>query len=594
MVLLGLCAWLALGLAGPAGATFDHSQVGVYGTLFDFCDYSVYKVFWHGDRRPSDEQVRRVNQALAAARAAGKKNLLLFYPFDRVSHSAPLETYLANTDEGLAKLDLTCVDALCLAEENVTWNHGLAILNALYDRVKAKWDGPVYQWLTMPDPPHPDLRADGWIIDPYGFDRARFRRYLAKFLATGKPVINCVTASPDPHAPWDRTAIEQTEVCREFAVPMFFYCVDRKWGSPDIWLWSTDPDIVAPRDWLMGLVSRLHEMARPVRPLESAAYLSGRVVEVCGGVDHTFAFTEEFSDSGFLDDLSCRGFGALTWTAGHLWCRPAVAGGRVTLQYEFASPFALRAIAAGITGEQRNGARTTLALSLNGHAFGDARTQQDDGPFEFEVAPEKLPDEPLQQVWVRVNVAGPPESAAVLTRLFLRGETIPPERREWRLSPAGLDVPAGIEDFQTPRYLHLAEVDGDPPLWTRGALAARGIQGRGRRSVVRYRLAAEAPLAEVRVRVEQRANGRNLGAANQVRLLLGESVLAEAQTTGPGNASGWVDDPLEVTSGTLPPDTRELTLELVMTNGSGVETNTSNLITRVTIYALAQLPPQPR
>ncbi|MBM4078851.1 MAG: hypothetical protein FJ278_04060, partial [Planctomycetes bacterium] len=269
-----------LAWAACAHAQLDHSKVGVYGTLFDFCDYSVFK-FIYKDEADFAERLPRWRKMLGDAAAAGKPNLVLLYTFDRVKHSQPIEQYVRQTDAVLKALDLTQVHALCLSEENVTWNKGLDVLNALYDHIKAHYRVQVYQWLTMPDIPHPKLRADGWIIDPYGFDRVRFRRYLQKYLATGRPVIDCIWASP-AHSKFslDHTPPQQVEVCREFNVPMFFYCVDTKLGSPAVWLKSNDPDIVAPREWLMGVVRKAHEEGARGLPLESANFSTGKPIEV--------------------------------------------------------------------------------------------------------------------------------------------------------------------------------------------------------------------------------------------------------------------------------------------------------------------------
>jgi hypothetical protein len=106
-----------------------------------------------------------------------------------------VEEYLANTDALLEGLRRDLIYPVCPCEENVTWNNGLAILNALYDRITSRWKLPCYQWLTAPDPPHGKLKADGWIFAAYGFDYESFRRHLAKFVLTGKPVVACVNAT---------------------------------------------------------------------------------------------------------------------------------------------------------------------------------------------------------------------------------------------------------------------------------------------------------------------------------------------------------------------------------------------------------------
>jgi hypothetical protein len=157
LVVLTLVSFAAYAFADPP---LDHSQVGVYGTLFDFCDYSVYK-FTYKDPNQFAQALPRWRKMLADAAALGKPNLVLLYTFDRVKHEHPIEQYIRNTDTVLQALDMKSIHALCLSEENVTWNKGLQVLNSLYDHIKKNYDVPVYQWLSMPDIPHPKLRADG-------------------------------------------------------------------------------------------------------------------------------------------------------------------------------------------------------------------------------------------------------------------------------------------------------------------------------------------------------------------------------------------------------------------------------------------------
>lgn len=143
-------------------------------------------------------------------------------------------------------LPLDLVDIVFLSEENIAWNNGLEIQNALYDHVKAEHpDLPVYQWFTPYDTPHAGLRADGWIIAPYRLNAQDFRTYLMKYVATGLPVINCVNASPSVGA--FQSSQDQVDICREFNVPMFFYAVDGIEGSPFIVKTNRSNDISALR-----------------------------------------------------------------------------------------------------------------------------------------------------------------------------------------------------------------------------------------------------------------------------------------------------------------------------------------------------------
>ncbi|HID06861.1 MAG TPA: hypothetical protein EYP10_06905, partial [Armatimonadetes bacterium] len=231
----------------------------------------------------------------------------------------------------------------------------------------------------MPDLPHPKLRADGWIIDPYGFDRKRFRRYLMKYLVTGKPVINCITASPDPGAPFGITSQEQVDVCREFNVPMFFYCVDPKWGSPAVWLHSDDPAIAKCREWLLKVVDEAHRTDTTQLPLSTANYSTGQPIEVAGDENNHFVYLDDFSTLQFVDDATIRGFLNLRWDgiAESLSVEPRDQRvNSVQLIYHFQSEFEMYDMQAELSGElvSTSGVKTSLALSLNGWRWEDEQS----------------------------------------------------------------------------------------------------------------------------------------------------------------------------------------------------------------------------
>jgi hypothetical protein len=192
-----LLAGLLVLLRAPSQAQppprLSFRTVGFYGTQLDIGDFAFWKFTYLQPAHKS--HLAWYNQALQGAAAAGQLNLVGLYAFDRVSHKRPVEEYLANTDALLEGLRRDLIYAVCPCEENVTWNNGLAILNALYDRITSRWKLPCYQWLTAPDPPYGKLKADGWIFAAYGLDYESFGRHLAKFVLTGKPVVACVNAT---------------------------------------------------------------------------------------------------------------------------------------------------------------------------------------------------------------------------------------------------------------------------------------------------------------------------------------------------------------------------------------------------------------
>jgi hypothetical protein len=590
------------GALARAEAPLNHSQVGVYGTLFDFCDYSVYKFAYKDDTQLA-QSLPKWQQMLSDAVTRGKRNLVLLYTFDRIKHSRPIEEYIRNTDKVLQALDLKAVYALCLSEENVTWANGLQVLNALYDHIKAKYKIPVYQWLSMPCIPHPKLRTDGTIIDPYGFDGVRFRRYLQKYLATGKPVIDCIWASP-PHSNFslDATPPQQVAVCREFNVPMFFYAVDTKLGSPAVWLRSDDPAIVATREWVMKVVSEVHRQGARGLPLESANFSTGKPVEVSGDEQGVYEYADGFAAEDFLDDATIRGFWGLTWDGEKemLACDPGRARlPEIELQYHFTSPFQISEVKAALTGSQQGGHPpiTRLGVSANGHQWQDEAEAKAAGEFSLAAAPTAQAAFSGREFWVRVVVSGPVRDQAgpsVLDQLRVTCRTALPERRETVLEPGANGTISCVEDFASQKYLHLADTKAKETLeWHRGVLSCHGVKGQGGITELRWKFVSAKPLRDLKVVVEGAANEKNLGSTNTAGLSTdGKTLLVSDTTSGkdvPQRAQGWRKAPLVLDAKGRPElsGIREFYLHVVMKHSSSPTVN-SNRITKIEVSAVAE------
>ncbi|NOX55670.1 MAG: hypothetical protein GXP27_14770, partial [Planctomycetes bacterium] len=327
-------------------------------------------------------------------------------------HSRPLAEYIANTDAVLDAIDLHDVYAVFLSEENVTWNNGLAILNGLYEHIKKRYPGvPVYQWLTAPAGPHAKLRADGWVYDFYGRRRDEFRRKVMEYLATGKPLVMCLNASPDVarfESPGGRTVSEeQLDVCREFNVPVFFYCVDLKWGSPGVWLHSDAPEIVPWRRWTLGAVDRMHATASGTLPLPSSQCSAGRTIEIAGDDANRYKYDEPFATSRFIYDATIRGFWNVQWGGlGEklIITRRAGQMPAVELVYHFVSEFPIRDIRARLSGQTMGTAPVTLALSVTGNKWPwqqTARGAETTARRDFQLTVSAGEASPVREFWVR-------------------------------------------------------------------------------------------------------------------------------------------------------------------------------------------------
>jgi len=582
--------------AADVPSRLDHSKVGVYGTCFDFCDYSVFKI-----RVKDDAYYRKMAERIDKVHAQGKLNLIGLHCFDRLKHTKPIQEYIRNADRMLGAIDLRKVHAVYLNEENVTWNKGLDILNALYDHIKANYDIPVYQWYSNPMVAHPRQRADGWIIDPYGMGGDKFRKYVMKYVVLGKPVIDCVFASPEgKHAgrSAERLAAtaDQIVTCKEFNVPMFFYCVDPKRGSPSIWLKSDDPEIVKVREWTLGEIKKIHATDASTLPLPSADRSAGQPVPVAGNRDNVYEYGERFDGlrECFVDDAWIDGFRLLRWDGQKetLCVRRAMPGCQVAeLTYRFVCEFDMSNMKATLDGKLvGDGSRVDLELSMDGKQFIRKAPAEKGGDFSLAVA--TADDENLKgrafYVRVRANPGGPVDEPAVLDCFRVSCTVAPPPRREVALAPDANGRVSYTDGFQTQKHLHLSEIDNADHLdWQRGWVGTHGLGTRDKVVALRQKFVSERPLSRLRVRMDSRAH-RAHAAINVLGLSLdGRQVLLQESTEGKENEKGAYRGTLEIDA-TQDPRFEKITefwVHLIMSNGSTVGPGSTP--NKITEYAIA-------
>lgn len=616
-------ALLFLSAMAPAGEPprrrpLNFSDIGVYGTLFDFCDFSVHKLGYFG-KSAKPERLGHFRKIIRETAAKGKRNLVGLYTFDRIKHSRPIAEYLANTDAVLDAIDLKDVHAVFLSEENVTWNNGLKVLNALYDHIKKRHpDLPVYQWLTAPDVPHPKLKADGWLYDLYGAGRERSRRTFAKYIVTGKPFVMCINASPSVSlldgAKGFAVSQAQVDLCREFNLPMFFFCVDSKWGSPYIWLRSEDKAIVPWRRWLLGVVNKAHRIdlsAARLRkagtarlPLPSAQYSAGRPIEAAGDEANRYTFRDAFATAQFLDDANIMGLLNLRWDGlqERLILEPQAGKmDLVELQYHFVSEFEMSEITAKLTGRVMTSleAPLRLALSVTGHSWPREATPPSGGKTgALTLTASGAGDAAFKgkEFWVRIVGRVDPKkrrvAAAFLDALEVTCRVAPPARREVVLTPDKQGRAAWRDDFASTKYLHLAHITNKKELeWRRGMLGTHGVTGRANAVALRWKFVSGKPLRNIRIRLDCMAHERALGASSALAASLdGKNKLAEVLTRKqPKDKHGRFRGTLELD---LAKDERfqsirEFWVHAEMRNGSGVRTGTSNTLDAIEVEASA-------
>lgn len=587
----------------------NHSHVGIYGTLFDFCDFSVFKFLPTED----DNRLQDYRRMVHWAYQQGKRNVVGIYGIKEAGITSPrrLDSFLRSADRILSTLDLREVYCVFIDEENVTWNGGLETLNAVYDHIKKRYRIPVYQWLTAPETPHPKLKADGYIWDCYGVRKDEFRRLVIKYLVTGKPLIMCINASPDvalfeePLVGYESSQ-DQVDVCREFNIPMFFYAVDPQLGSPFRWLRSDDPTIVKWRSWCLRVMEQARSTDVSRLPPPSAGFSNGAPVEIAGDTQNRFLYRDTFSDLRFVDEATIYHLQNLRYDGEREWLYvPATREKplKVQMVYHFFSLFDLRDIHATVVGEvdAASGSYISVELSRDGYRWYDGGKQPLETPAGRQrgangLVPVTLTvpvgDVPVNErgrnFWVRITLYSAPSRSAprgcALKEFSVSGQVRPPSQRQILLTRRP-DQPRRFyyrDDFNSQRCLHLAEIDNVERLeFARGYIATRGVEGYVNTVVLRQRFVATEPLSRIRVRMQNTAYEKSLGAYNVLALSLdGKEKLLHATTAGKEGAAPRYSGVLEIDAShdARFQNVREFWVIIEMHNVSGAKTNTSNTV----------------
>jgi hypothetical protein len=374
------------------------------------------------------------------------------------------------------------------------------------------------------------------------------------------------------------------DVCREFNIPMFFYCVDPLQGSPFVWMKTDEPSMARWRGWFFRTREMAHATDTSKLPLPSTNYSAGQPVEVAGNEENQFEYADDFLGLKFVDDATINGFLSLRWDGeserlGLLGSEtPPTAG---SLTYHLFSEFEMHSasVAASFEAEPDSGAALTVALSPDGFTWQEAGPDQPPGEFKG------------RNLWVRFTMqatggeAGRP--AGWLSDLAIRGECVPPAARQVEIAPAHRRGDFRYrDDFEAQRYLHLAHIEGGEDLeWERGRVGVRGADGRVVQSTLRWKLVAERPMSKIRVTVESYSH-KQLAAHNEIGVSLdGENLLVTETTAGKEDPSGRYVGTVELD---LSQEERlagvgEFWVHFTMINKATKRTNRSNDIRRLEV-----------
>jgi len=540
---------------------------------------ATYEVF---RLRPDDpEGIAQCRSLVHEARSAGRNCLVGLYVADRASYHRPAAELLRSVDALLGTLDVREVAGVVIGQDNVPWDRGLETLNAVYDHIKKQHsDLPVYQWYAAPLPPHHKQRADGWVVSPGAMDKAAVRRYLMKYLVTGKPVVNCVAAAgASADGPNDLLAL-----CHELNVPATFLPTASRADGGGAAQPSRDPGPT------VGKAYALHTLWRQLPPEADRA--EGHPIEVGGDRVKRFEYRETFEQQWFIGDPTIEGVSCLRWDPAASALHIEGRGGRrrrVVLTYHFSSPWHTKELISELEGSIQ-GTRedcVELSLSRDGRRFihpARALGRQDGNPFHLtDTASYRLDGE---EWWVRIAATVAPRSRCTLTLFRANCRTKPPGRQEVALAPATDGRLAYRETFDSSKILHLAEIQNLTALeWQRGGVFIRGRSGGPVEVVLRQKFVSPEPLRAVAIRIRNAAIRSEVQGTNVFGISIDGSSLLARKTTPGAEARFTGTTELRVTDAARLAGTRHFYLHIVLTNEAGAETDPSNILSQIEIEA---------
>ena len=428
------------------------------------------------------------------------------------------------------------IPAICLGEENLGAHNPL--LEGLARHIRETYGIPVLQWYSDPLSPDPNLLADGWIWDSYGWDSVRFRKHLMKFAVLRKPAL-CVPWAADPHWPqWTQypTAAalidrewRQFDICREFNIGCAVFAVAGPHGSVNTWAGSSAPELVSLRNALRIRREAMHALRPGELPLSSAQFSARDVVPQVGGdPESPGEYLESFAGFDWLHAADVRGFLDLRLSSqpaapGFLELVPRQSGPtQAELVYRFESWFPLERVEVQLVAEVRSAGasnRLSLATEESDGAMAIARRQRETTGLQELVVNDETLVRGRHVCFVRVlldNPQGKPgEAGNRLDQLRVRAiHQTPPAGASAALVADDNDDLGYRDDFRTSRWRHLGTLVAAHPThggW-RGNHFWVGLKGgTATETHLMQRFTSPRPLRELKVLADCQADGPNLG-----------------------------------------------------------------------------------
>lgn len=503
---------------------------------------------------------------------------------DRVLDIPKMEQSLA---QWLRKQDTSLIDAIMLSEE--LYYNWTELADAFYATVKREAPGlAVYVWPSYPITPTKMLpgadgrimpQADGWVYDLYDYRYTEAARIYSEYLRTGKPLIACLSASPEREGGGRLISMQdQTALCMRYDLPVLY--------------WASDPNLKSAGGWLherlIELIPWRHQTVSTMRCQQ--LWKSGKVepiwsdpIEIGATKDGTIslewlgigpAFFPDFRAFIEQPDVARRLESAEASFDYQLWSRQKIQN--LKLEIQTAAPASAFTVSVSRTGlDGADPWRQVQARPGTGSVSYDLGAWQSDRPGDYE-----------GEARVRVEVRG---HGTVISKTSFTGNLLAQNPSGVSLVPAGKKIAQTI-DFTSGSWRTFSEVVGADQLAPDKPKPQPVLTGLRARLNIPFH--SSVPLSNPVLHLDGRAVPRDFLSSIRLGVSLpgGEIIWADPQVSDKG---GWqsVEQVLDLSKQPGWQGTQDFTAHIELTNRSGKRNIASAEVKSLSINAeVAPLP----
>jgi len=391
------------------------------------------------------------------------------------STDAELDAFVRVIGEFFAQVDINELYAVTISEEQVFWNGQAENLNKLYDKLKAKYDVPVYQWYS---PGHkgsapgvtgyPNIRADGWVADEYFLDQPDMERVMRGYTILQKPFIQIIWAGGEkesvPFIP--RRFSEQHEVTRKYGIPTAYYTYYGEGGS---WGWQDrSPDSL--KNIFASVLQYVAQVKTQSAPDPAAWDLVPWPIPT---IELAFTqsdsriatYRENYVEDRVLrvaNDAKVQGFADLRWDSSPVQLCPRHTGeSKASIAYSFESPFKisqLQVSSAGVVSPGKQGVVSMSVLDSEGKTIKTARLTTE-GNLKLVVPGSQVPGQRFKVIFElsgTATFAG--DVLAGINFIEIEASQVIPQEKVIELSADEAGGVSYMEDLSSMSIYHTAEI----------------------------------------------------------------------------------------------------------------------------------------